>query len=597
MLQFDVPAMPPEHKIIINEFRGVNLNYDMTTIADNESPNMWNIDIDEEGIPDKRVGFTQAFEESLGPERIDGIFKYRDFLVVAHGNDLYKWDGKNEPIALNANITPSKKASHFIFLDKFYFINGHNFLVYDGESIQEVDPYIPTIMVSTLPNGAGEKYEDLNLIGTGFTQLYSPDGEATEFRLILDELDDDEVIVELEDRTLKESEDFTVNRETGYVTFNEAPKKGINILKITAHKTHEGMKEKITKCTIANIYGGQNDTRVHLSGNPDEPEIVRRCGLNDPSYWPENDFDRFSTDGSPVMGFANQYYSSIVLKRDSLWIESFYLNEGLPTFTTKPLNRAIGIKGKNTIQIIENNPVFVSDTGVMELVASNVPDERNVRSISDKVNRDLLKRDVENAISYDFKNRYILAFPDGTVWVYNYSRKDANGIGIWYPWNNIYASCFIEFEDHLYFGSNTKGMVYRFKKTREPQPFNDCGEPIKAKMDTKAFTFTAEEFRKMTKLINFSLRPSQSSSVKLSYATDRKYFQHITTEYAFLFAYNLLNYSKFSYLATLYPVPIGKKLKTKKIVYFQLRFENNELDESMGLMFVSIKYRLQREVR
>jgi len=597
MIQFDIPPMPPEYKIIINEFRGVNLNYDMTTIAENESPNMMNIDIDEEGIPDKRVGYENALAKSLGPESIDGIFKYRDFLIIAHGNELYKWDGENEPIALGANITPSKNATSFVFLDKFYFINGYNFLVYDGETIKEVEPYIPTIMVSTLPNGAGEKFEDLNLIGSGFTQLFSPDGEAHEFRLIQDNLDPDTVLVELEGVELKEDKDFSVDRKTGYVNFVNAPNKGINTLKITAFKTHEGMKDKIYKCTIANIYGGQNDTRVHLTGNPDEPEIVRRCGLNDATYWPENDYDRFATDGSPVLGFANQYYSSIVLKRDSLWLEDFYLSEGLPTFTTKPLNRAVGVVGKNSIQIIENNPVFVSETGVMEIVSSNVPDERNVRIISSKVNRDLLKRDIENVISCDYKSKYLLAFPDGTVWVYNYSRKDDNGIGIWYPWNNIYASCFIEFNDSLYFGSSEEGMIYKFKNVRDSLPYNDCGQPIKAVLDTKAFTFDAEEFYKMTKMINFSLRPSQSSSVAVYYATDRRYFQHLTTEYAYLFAYHLFDYSKFTYLATLFPTPFGKKLKTKKIVYFQLRFANEEVDQSMGLMFISIKYRLQKEVK
>lgn len=600
MVQFAVPPSPEYMKFKISEFAGSNLDPDMSRIEDNESPNMWNMDIDDQGILDKRTGYMPVLENSLGPGKVNGIIKYKDKVVIGHGTKLYLWDFENEPVELYNNITDTR-INGFSFTGKLYIINGYEYLVYDGNEVKEVTPSIPTIMVSTTPEGGGEKLDDFNLLGSGFSQLFSADGEATVFKLIIDELDPTLIKIDITTPngivTLEEGRDFTVDRAKGLVDFSKgtspynAPIKGVNNVKITAYKTIANNKEKVLRCTMCNIYGGQNDTRVHFTGNPDYPEIVRRCGLNDPAYFPENDFDKFTTDGSPVLGFANYYTNSIILKEDSLWTEGFYLDNGTPTFTTKPLNRVIGIKGPNTVQILDNTPTFASHDGVRVILSSDIPDERNSQLISEKINRDLLKRNIKDAVSCEYMNKYLLAFPDGVVWVYNYLAQ------IWYPWDSIYASCFFVRDNLLYFGSSEDGMIYRFKTREDVRPFNDNGKAIKAIWDSKVIEFDYEEFMKMTKHINFALRPGRNNCVDVYYATDKKHWQHLMTQRANLFSYDTLDYSLFTYAASLYPHPVGKKLKTKRIVYFQLRFVNNNNNENMGIMFFSIKYRLQREVK
>ncbi|MBU8731728.1 hypothetical protein KM915_16875 [Cytobacillus oceanisediminis] len=84
----------------------------------------------------------------------------------------------------------------------------------------------------------------------------------------------------------QETADFTVDRLIGKVTFPIAPSK---------NKTQAGFPERIKKFRFHITFGGANDTRVFLSGNPDMPNYVWRLGLFDPTHAPRTVFTSLTT--------------------------------------------------------------------------------------------------------------------------------------------------------------------------------------------------------------------------------------------------------------------------------------------------------------
>lgn len=599
-MSFQIPAGPQIQTVEISRFTGANLNIDTTQIPETDSPDMLNITLDNDGTPDKRTGFETLF--AVGG-KVNGLFYYSAELIICAGAKIYGWH-EEELEELYDGITDTK-ASAFNFDDKLYILNGHEYLVYDGLNVTEVEPYVPKIAISSPATGGGTPFEEWNLLGEGFRQTFNVDGTATVFQLAQTELNDRAVTAKhlINDTIYTEEEGLTVDREAGIVTFDTAPSKegdGVNELEITAYKTQEDFPGRIKGCNAWNIYGGSNDTRVHIYGNPEYPNRVFRCGLNDPTYWPENSFNQFGSEGNVVTNKVNHYDASIIFTTEGIYSEYFdLLEDGSVSFPTKPVNSQIGCLSPDSVQIVENNPVFLSKHGAMMLTSSQVRDERNVQLISEKINPDMLKRDLEHAISVEHNDKYMLFFPDGWVWVWNY-RIDG-----WYPWNNLAATAILSVRrrieepdrQELFFG-RADGSVCRLKRITDPAPYNDDGAAIKAKWSTKVFGFNAESHLKMVKNLHCTLRPGRFVGIDMYYRTSRNAVWKFLSKFAAsLFDYTTVDYAKWTYQANILPQTSNKKVKQKRVVYFQLKFENNEPDESMGLLYLAIHYSLQREVK
>lgn len=584
-------AEPP--LLRIEPFRGINLSVTPTQIDQSQSPDMLNMNIDERGALNKRTGYERVFPTSLGAGAINGMYEYRKIdgtvlFLLAHGTKLYTQSGNAQPVEIYNGLA-NQRVNFFTMNDKCYIMDGVNYLVYDGTSVQAVTPYIPTISISKNPAGGGTSYEDFNLLGAGFKDSFSADGAAKDFFLSLKGLDATPVTAVVNGTTMNEGSGFTVDRTNGKVTFNTVPAAGTNNVIITAYKTQAGFADRIKKCRFHVIFGGSNDTRVFVSGNPDMPDYVWRSGLYDPTYFPENGFYKFP---EKVKGFAKQYDYLVVERESGKHQVSFQLDSnGNPTFPSKPINDQVGTLATNSIQIIENNPVSLSKNGVYMLTASNVRDERNVTHISENVDAKLLKEpNLDKAVSIDFDKKYWLAL-NGNVYIFDYVMKE------WYLYDNIKANCFLERNGDLYFGSSETGLIYRFKRTTDPYPYNDDGQPIKAHWVSKVMSFGADERRKLVEKIFFSLKPSIRTSAQLYYVSDKKARNFVKTTRKDLFHYGYFDYSVFTYAANEFPQESTNKIKAKKIVYFQFELRNEELDESFGLLSVGVKFNYQSYVK
>lgn len=602
MAQMKISSKTPP-LLRLEPFKGMDVSASATQIDNHHSPDMLNVNIDERGALNKRTGYARVFPTSLGTGKINAMYVYTkqdntSIFLFAHGTKLYTQAGNAQPTVLYNGIQ-NKKINFFTSEGKCYIMDGVKYLVYDGVNIKDVEPYIPVLQISKNPSGGGTANEDFNFIGNKFKDSFSGDGTSTVYQMSLTGLDATPVKAEIGTTVINEGSELTVDRVNGKVTFTTAPAKGTNNVIITAGKTVSGYPERIKKCTFATGFGGSNDTRIFIAGNPDLPDHMWRSGLFDPSYWPENGYYRMA---EKIMGFSRQYDYLIVERPNGKHMVSFNItSDGVVTFPSKPINNQVGTVASNSIQIIENNPVSLSKNGVYMLVQSTLRDEKNVVHISQAIDRLLLLESaLDNAVSVDFDKKYWLAV-NGNVYVLDYTQKSTQyKYGEWYVYNNIPASSFVVMGDFLYFGSYSEGLIYRFKKEYDGDAYNDDGQPIDAYWRSKQLTFNADDLRKYVDSLYFSVKPATKTSVDLFYSSDKKEDVPINASKAIqfnLFSFLSLDFAQFTFYYSDFPKPVKSKVKAKQITHFQLVIRNNKLNESLSILSLGIEYRYQNKIK
>ena len=208
------------------------------------------------------------------------------------------------------NEHPSKG---FIFNDRLYIKDGKNYIYCDGgKRAYDVCEYsyVPTTSIARKPGGGGTQYEDVNLISDYRKNSFLADGKSTAY--LLDSMSIDEVSEVKVNGVRVEKNKYTVDLGAGKVVFNTAPTvpstDGQDNVEITFKKVVPGYKERILHCTLLQVF----DNRVFFSGNPEYPNYVWHCSLDDPSYCSDTDYYREGLDTAKVTG--------LVAGNNALWV-------------------------------------------------------------------------------------------------------------------------------------------------------------------------------------------------------------------------------------------------------------------------------------
>ncbi|QHT60671.1 hypothetical protein GXP70_12450 [Paenibacillus lycopersici] len=610
---------------------GVNYKKDPTQVRDNQSPYMVNMfAIDRGSILNKRDGQAYVYASSLGGGGINGAYErlYQGVKVFAWGTAIYTQSGTSAPVSIMSGLA-NAKGSFFAFGGLLYYINGTNFVVIsDTLTAAAVTPYVPTLLISTTPTGSGTPYEQANLLTPSFKISFSADGAATKFYFPFTGLDAAAVTVMVNGAAKTEGTHFTVNRTAtpyAYVDFAAGTSPtGIiatgapNNVIVTAAKTTAGNEAKVKNCRYAIDYGGDNDTRVFLWGNPSYPNRAIRSGLMDPTYWPENEFSDVGSASERLVACAKHYDKLVYLKERSLYFTTYTnpVTQGFwgasqigASFPLYPINSAVGCDMPGSVQIIDNNIVFGnSDLGLFILLSTQVKDERDVRPISGNINGaptrpgllDLSVSDLQAASSVDFDGRYWLCVGNQAfVWDYRLSPfADTGDVAAdedrlsWFPQTNIKASCWIQDDRALYYGDRTTGRVVTFQPN-----YNDFGQPIPAVWQTKRFSFGLPDWLKTIKKAWFTSKAGGYSTVNIKYITEKGEKADSEDVNVNSFRWNTATWATWTWAVNEYPPPERIKPKMKKVVYFQIEFSNGNLNQNLSLMSLVIQYMVVKKVK
>lgn len=362
-----------------------------------------------------------------------GIFFYNGIMLVHSGSRLFKTeDGETEEIFSEAAESPS---CGFVHDDKFYFKDGKQYLVYDGEEIKPVEGYIPTTTIGKGPNTKAVTYEDVNMLQPIRINSFLSDGASTEYYLDSLNIDSDyEPIVKVDG---EEVTDFTVDYEEGKITFSSVIPlpltDGQDNVTVQFRKTIEEYRAAIDECTMLQTF----DNRVFFSGNKNHPNTVWHCSLNDPTYCSDLDYYNEGLDTAAVTGMT--------AGNNALWVFREASDANTTVFYHTPtIDSEYGKIYPSTHSSITTGCVgkainfnddicFFSERG-MEGISGDVTTEQVLGHRSTLADRRLTaEADYKNMLLEEWEG-YLLVFIKNKVYLADSRSTFANGNHTEYEW-------------------------------------------------------------------------------------------------------------------------------------------------------------------
>lgn len=579
-------------EITVERFAGVDFASHPTKVDWSRSPDACNMIADDTYFPVKRTGYQRKAKFDA---EIYGLHRLGSDMLCHAGCSLWKLAEDENHVLLYADMNEHKSTS-FLMGGKLWLLDGKTYLVYDGETVQPVRDiaYVPTTTIGCAPSGGGTSLEAVNLLTPKRINTFVGDGESTVFQLDSTYIDLDSV--QCSDFSIKQ-----VNEITGQVTFTEAPPDagGLANVIITFSKTTE--HDSIDKCCICGMYGGKNDTRVFVSGNPDKPNCDWQSGLYEPTYFPDTGYTRIGSDASAIMGYARQYDTQIVLKSDGQdakqYLRTFALDENdKPSYPLHQGAEAAGAVSRYAIDVLEGTPYYLSQQGVMGIYGTNVSEQRVIAGVSQRIDPKLFREELSEAVGCVWEGKYYLAV-GGHCYVAD-SRQIENNIPEWYFWDNIPAVCFLADSDNggkLWFGT-ADGRVCVFCRTTDVDAYYDDGEPICARWSTP-FSPLGEWNRSKTILSSRPiLMPYGYSGAQIWYRTERLCECVHEVEFS-QFSFSEIDFSRFSFRSAAVSVPVPVYRRVRRAYLFQTIVRSDNAGEPFGLLGMTVRYQVRTPVR
>ena len=438
--------------------------------------------------------------------------------------------------------------------------------------------------------------------------------DAKEFQLSFGELDDTPVTVQVmnadggwDDK--EENTDFTVDRETGLVTFLEAPGEtpvsGTDNIKIVASRTVEGYADRINTCCVGIQFGvnGASD-RLFLAGNPNLINYDWYSGMNDPTYWSDTSYSVLGQSDAAIVGYSVVNARLAAHKNGQDAERNCIVREGnlvdnQPAFPIVNILQGEGAVGRYTFGYLQTEPLFLTALGVYAITAQDITGEKYSQLRSFYLNGQLLKEaDLQEAYSCVYRDMYWLAV-NGKVYILDglqasqtdrsapYATRQYAGFLL----TDIPARVLWVEDSALWFG-DAAGKVYRFyTDTADLLSYNDDGRPIYAcwrTMDVAGKNvYRAKNFSRLYVELAAAAATGLRAFARVSGIWEELWNDTTSARY---FDFGNVDFGKITFSCDTNPKTIGEKISIKKVDKAGFRVENGELNEPFGLNNISIEY-------
>jgi len=550
--------------------------------------------------------------------------------IVDHSDNNILFNTNDVSITLVYTGMARHKSVSFQLNQKLIILDGTKIRMYDGTTVQLVEnvAYIPTLTIAKDYTGGGTDYEPLNLLQPGFIEQFyvkTEQSSVTEFQLTFGGLDATTVKAWVLNSNAEwvaktEGTDFSVNRTLGKVTFTTAPGaspiSGEDNVRIQAYRTVSGYADRINHCTIGAMFGvnGAGD-RLFVSGNPDQGydgngKLYTFINCDwfsqqyDPTYFADVWYSKLGSDTSAIMGYSiiNNYLAAH--KDYNEMTQSILIREGdlvddEPVFKLINTLQGAGAISKYCFSYLATEPVFLSRLGVYAVTAQDITGEKYAQDRSYYLEGKLLQEEnLENAIAYTWKDYYILAINDhlyildGLQPIHtDKSRPYATRQYVGFYFTNVPATVFFEINGDLYFGSED-GKVYKWGTDQNDlESYSDDGEAINAVWETADISEKLFFKKKTYRYVALRCVPEIASSVRIS-AQKEGQWTELKNDVSTLkyLSYENLQYSKMTYSCNRTQRVSATKIRLKKLDHVRFKFENDELNEPLGINDFGLEY-------
>lgn len=570
-----------------SDFRGVDFANDPGIVNISRSPdalNVWKNYSDTQGsCIETRPGYKKLADFD---NQINGFYVYNNQAFIHSGTNLYLWSNfpdSPEIKQLLKNDMNNERSTFVIFDNKLYISDGKYYLVYDGtlKEVKNDNPYIPTTTIAREPSGGGEMNEDVNLLQPLRRNSFWGDGTSTEYYLDATGIDAvTEIVVNGE---VVDSNDYTVDLIFGKITFDTAPSKAItsdNVI-VTFSKTVSGYADRISKCSKIVTF----DRRIFYTGNPDFPNALFHCELNNPEYISDLAYYQDGTDESAI--------KSIVVGNNVLWVfkESNQQNDTIFYHTSNidstgkvyPNYQGNLSTGCYADAInYKDDIVFLSRNGLEGIASEDITSRQLLNHRSSLVDNKMINENNYDLAMMTEWEGYLLILVNHKIYLADMRQKYQGVIGYeyeWYVWNLGADICYLkEYKGKLYMGAED-GSIFVFEGT------NDNGKAILSYWTTPMDNFGYGNTNKTTNKRGgiAKIKTIPNGEVKVSEITNKRQDEKYITKYSATgFDFSNIDFSNFSFVTNNQSY-IVYKIKEKKFVELSLKFYSDELDKPFGI--------------
>jgi hypothetical protein len=616
-LQFKAPSSPPElsYTFAHGFAGGMNTSVNADAIAPSETPDVCNMEL-RNGIWSKRYGYVKLNGTSWGQSPIRGMFEFwqetedgkTSTLLVAWNKKLWSVDedGVKTDLCTGAKSEiADADVTFFAMGEKCYFLTGTEYCVYDGTNpVAEVTGYTPIIVGGKAPDGTGGyPGEEINILSNSWKEEFAGTVGDTIYVLSMAA---DSVVCEKDGVAIDPASYTFPTNGADYtkVTFDSAPGEGV----ISIQCTKDGLSDPsdITNCTIAQEWGGKNDTRVFFSGNPDISNRRWHSGLLDPTYFPVSAWTDIGSNAEAITGLGRLVDFQINYKERSMYYSSVEGPDaqGNVFFPALPMNEEYGCIAPRTVLPAQGGLLALAEEGVTFTVPSFVRGQLNVRLISKKINRsewldyginDFALAQRRTAHAYIFDEKYYLHI-GSKVWVLDLRHSNLpERVYCWYPFSGVpgSASCFLKKGGLLYVGDNAKGVVYK----QLEGSYSDDGVGIDAWWASPMLFMDSRGWLKKFIRVKITFKAEQISDHIMIFITDMGSEDVLVRQLAGLFRYVNFSYEYWTYGVWNKGYPsIQVEKAGHKGEYFQFKIRNNT-NRGMAIMGAIVDYQVKKEVR
>ena len=522
--------MTDRKMLTLSGFKGVDLSSAPTMVSPNRASYSINM-INDNGINHKRPGWDEQFKLSGKINGMyHYVNGEKNALIVYAGKSFYevkietmvaeKLEIKGESLEFIDN-----RVQFFMRNDKLYVIGCGDYLVYGdwGEGYQMIkvadspDIYIPTTIIEAQaeiyrsnesdPNHIEISKDDKYSVTPGVTfeehNLLLSNGRHKERFKVSEIISGDYAVCRLAYPFIGMESILSVcgddgTEYTGELKIEKFSVSDTNYSKVVVYgyglvgnsevvieyvpASFTDNSSYITKCrfgTVFGAYGGAD--RLFISGNPDMSNADFYSEYDDFTYFKAKSQTVMGRDEVPITGYMRLSDSVLAtLKADNATEPTIYYRSAVERENSEGLTEVDftrwaggineGCVNPHTVVNLAGDDIFVSPNGVYGVVQiqNTAQNDRYIRQRDLFINAELRKRDLTDAVSFVYNNRYYLSIGNGECYVAdprykNYVSEDIDGSFNyeWWKWTNVPARVFCDVDGEMWFGDGD-GRICRF---------------------------------------------------------------------------------------------------------------------------------------
>jgi hypothetical protein len=567
-----------------DKFLGLNYNHRHgQKLLTGESPDSVNFTVTDSYRLEKRRGYSVLCRlASEGRGIWCGELSGKETAIFVAEAKVYEWCGGESRLIGELEST-NGQVDFLRFSDKLYLFDGVKIKVIHNGELLDITPYRPLVAVSTTPDGAGVAFEEKNILTGMMRQSFTMNSTTTLLQLSLTDIDSVDYIKAGEEEILKtkctiDLKKGTVKLPDSYVSYSV-----IDGIEIGFTKSDNREKEIHQMCHAV-VFGGENDTRIFLWGDGENPDIIRysgvHSGVSGMEYFPENAFNRIGTK-SKISALVRHYDRLIIFCPG----EAFYSymetsadasGREYAIFPVRPLSDSVG--GISGAVLVDNFPVTFDKGTLYRWRSTSVRDERYAEDIGERIKEGFVKWNGQDIRLYDSQSsNRLFIFCQNEIYVYDYR------LDVFYLWRGFSPCGFGELSsDRVLFQRSDGSLCALFESD------TDDSAPVEA-VWTSAYLELDEGVKNLYSL-DFEVIPEINSRAEVSWISNHGQMGKESFEGNYKrFAFNKLNFTSLGFMTGVSERRIHMRIKHKRFEKMKLKLENSYPDSALHLSSITLK--------